>query len=485
MISTFLALIQFEYQRISRSTMRFVAICVFLFCGFYAITSGAHHVEIWKQSLVELESRDLEQRTEALGWFANGAVGPEDRDWINITQPRWADRYAAAHAAMVPEPLAALAIGLSDIRSSWAVVSATRGAQPFRTSDPSTLGNAEKLLAGNFDLVFVLAYLMPLLLLVLMFDVGSLERDLGMMRMVRTQTLSPRAWWFLRVSMPVLLVAVLVLILCLIGGVRTGAIEATFDQWLSYCGISLGYTFLWGLLFAAVLSAGTGSSTAALWMVGLWIGFCVIVPAAVRQVVSSQMPTLYASETTSVLRAERYEILLGNIENYKGPFYAARPQLSPPVKTPARAIVSDMDRLVRQAAFMSEVEGVSQNLSESEVSREAAVARFGWINPAYVYQRALCVLSGTESVSYRQHRQVILDSVKERQEALIQAQWKMKPVDKETFESLFSHGPWMGYGQAPEKGTYSQLLVLAAAAFVATGAFSRIRKSRERKTGVV
>ena len=62
MISTFLALIQFEYQRISRSTMRFVAICVFLFCGFYAITSGAHHVEIWKQSLVELESRDLEQR---------------------------------------------------------------------------------------------------------------------------------------------------------------------------------------------------------------------------------------------------------------------------------------------------------------------------------------------------------------------------------------------------------------------------------------
>lgn len=485
MISTFITLFQFEYQRISRSKMRFAAICVFLFCGFYAITSGFQHVETWKQSLAELESRDQEQRTEALAWLAAGKSGPEDRDWIDVTQPRWADRYAAAHAAMVPEPLAALAIGLSDIRSSWAVISATRGAQPFRTSDPATLGNAEKLLAGNFDLVFVFAYLMPLLLLVLMFDVGSLERDLGMMRMVRIQTLSPRSWWLLRVSFPVLLVAGLVLILCLIGGVRTGAIDTTFDQWLSFSGISLGYTLLWGLLFAAVLSVGTGSSTAALWMVGLWIGFCVLVPAAVRQVVSSQMPTLYASEMTTVLRAERYEILLGNIADYKGPFYEARPQFSPPGQVPSRNIISDMDRLIRQAAFLSEVEVVTKSLAESETSREAAVARFGWVNPAYVYQRALCVLAGTESVSYRQHRQVVLDSVEERQEALIAAQWKMEPIDRATFESLFSHGPWKSYGQPPEQGTHFHLLVLTAAALTATGLFSRVRKIRERKTGVV
>lgn len=485
MISTIWTLFHFEYQRISRSTMRFVALCVFLLCGFYAISSGVQHVEAWKQSLAELDSRDQAQRTEAIGWFEVGAVGPEDRDWIDVTQPRWADRYAAAHAAMDPEPLAALAIGLSDIRSSWAVISATRGAQPFRTSDPSTLGNAEKLLAGNFDLVFVLAYLMPLLLLVLMFDVGSLERDLGMMRMVRTQTLSPRAWWFLRVSMPVLLVAVLVLILCLIGGFRTGAIEGSFDRWISFSGISLGYTFLWGILFAAVLSAGTGSSTAALWMVGLWIGFCVIIPAAVRQIVSSQMPTLYASEMTSVLRAERYEILLGDIENYRGPFYEARPQLSPPSETPTRAIVSDMDRLIRQAAFLSEVDEVIQGLAKSEVRREAAVARFGGVNPAYVFQRALCVLAGTESVSYRQHRQVILESVEERQEALIEAQWKMEPVNQGTFETLFDHGPWRRYGQSPEQGTHFHLLSLATAALVATGVFSRVRKNRERKTGVV
>ncbi len=485
MISAFLTLFQFEYQRISRSTMRFVAICVFMFCGYYAINSGTHHVEAWTSSLKELESRDLEQRTEALAWLAAGESGPEDRDWINITQPRWADRYAAAHATMVPEPLAALAIGLSDIRSSWAVISATRGAQPFQTSDPATLGNAEKLLAGNFDLVFVFTYLMPLLLLVLMFDVGSLERDLGMMRMVRIQTRSPRFWWLLRVSFPVLFVAGLVFTLCLIGGTRTGAIDSSFDQWLSYSGVSLGYTFLWGLLFAAVLSAGIGSSTAALWMVGLWIGFCVLVPAAVRQGVSSQMPTLYASEMTTVLRAERYEILLGDIEEYRGPFYAARPQLSPPTKTPARSIASDMDRLVRQAAFFTQVEEVTQDLSENEINREAAVARFGWINPAFVFQQALCVLAGTESVNFREHRHTVLDSVRNRQEALIEAQWKMQPIDKATFESLFDHGPWEKYGQSPGKGAWLQLLTLVAASIAATGWLSRTRKIRERNTGVV
>jgi len=465
--------------------MRLASMGVFLLCGIYAISSGVHHVQEWKQTLEELASRDSSQREQALNWFEAGVRGPANRNSIDVTQPRWADRYASAHAVMEPEPLAALAIGLSDIRSSWAVVSATRGAQPFRTSDPATLGNAEKLLSGNFDLAFVLAYLMPLLLLVLMFDVGSMERDLGILRTVRTQTASPRVWWLLRVSLPILVVATLVGVLLLLGGIWTGATASSFSLWGIFSLVSLGYVLLWGILFAAVLSAGSGSSSAALWMVGLWIGFCVLVPAAVRQVVGSQFPNLYASELTTVLRAERYEILLGNVADYRTEFYSTRPQISPPTQALNRALASSVDRMIREAAFLAKVEEVSSEVFQREEARESAVARFGWINPAYLFQSTLCALSGTESANFREHRKSVLAAVRERMESLIDAQWKMKPISKDEFVSLFAHESWKKRGQPPQQRVFLQALLLAIATLSIGGFLSSGKRARERKTGLV
>ena len=484
-MKSFLSLAVFEWKRLLRSRMRAFAIVVFLLCGIYAIESGVRHLDAWKWTLEELELREKTQREQARGWFDSGQTGPGGRSAVNITQPRYADRYAVAHAVMDPEPLAALAIGLSDIRSSWASVSAMSGARPFQTSDPSTLGNAEKLLAGNFDLVFVFAYLMPLLLLVLLFDVGTLERDLGMMRLVRTQSRSARGWWLQRLALPIGGVVGLVLILCVIGGLWTGALGVSFDSWIAFTALSIGYTLLWGALFGAVLSAGTGTSAAAIWMVGLWLAFCVLVPAAVRQVVSRDYPSLYSTELTSVLRAERYEILLGDAEFYEKPFYEKRTHLNrPPAGTP-RGVASNMNRMVRQAAFLDVVDDVTVKMADIETKREKAVAQFGWVNPAYVLQRALCVLAGTESVSYRQHRQDVFDGVSSRLEELIESQWSGDPIDRAQFEGLLAYGPRKGYGLPPEGGTYVQLLVLTALGLVAGVFFGGRRKKRERETGVV
>ncbi|MEM7247729.1 MAG: hypothetical protein AAF533_20495 [Acidobacteriota bacterium] len=484
MIDILKALVRFEWMRLSRSRMRASAILVFFACGLYAIASGQHHVSTWKETLDELTQRETTQREQALAWFSAGRTGPEGRTWIDVSQARWADRYASAHAVMEPEPLAALAIGLSDIRATWATVSGMGGARPFQTADPATLGNAEKLLAGNFDLAFVFAYLLPLLLLVLLFDVGGLERDLGMMRMVRVQSVSPRSWLLLRAALPIVLVAMLALLLCVVGGLWSGAIGATFGSWSTFTLLVLGYTCLWGALFAAVLAAGTGVSAAALWMVGLWLGFCVVVPAAVRQVVGQEHPSLYASELTTAMRAERYEILLGDVAEHEPAFYQARPNL-PTSEPSSRASGSTRRRIVQQAAFLDIVGDVTQKMSSDEIARETAVARWGWVNPAYVLQRALCGLAGTESVSFRAHRDDVFTSVTSRLDALVGPTWNEQPFTLETFEGLFEHGLSQRYGLPPRAGTWSRLLVLLVIAVVAFVVLATMRGKRERQAGVI
>ena len=93
MTGALVTLARFEWMRLSRSPMRAAAVVVFLLCGLYAIASGVHHVEGWQQTLSELGEREQEQRDEALAWFGQeGRAGPEDRPYIDVSQPRWADR---------------------------------------------------------------------------------------------------------------------------------------------------------------------------------------------------------------------------------------------------------------------------------------------------------------------------------------------------------------------------------------------------------
>ncbi|MFT5080655.1 MAG: ABC-2 type transport system permease protein [Planctomycetota bacterium] len=476
-------LLHFEWLRITRSPMRAYAIIVFVLCGVYAIASGVEHVKDWEQTLEELQTRESERRDQALTWFDAGLTGPEDRTYIDVSEPRWADSYAAAYWTMKPEPLSALAIGLSDIRGSWVSISATTGSQPFETSDPGTLGNAEKLLAGNFDLVFVLAYLTPLLLLILLFDVGGLERDLGMMRLVRTQVASSGVWMIRRVALPVLVVTGLVALLCVIGGVWSGALGSSSSSWLIFAGTALGYTVLWGVLFSVVLAGGAGTSTAALWMVGLWLGICVLVPAAVRQVVSQNHPVLFATELTTTLRSERYEILLSDVAEYEQGFYQRRPELARPSAASSSDWTSGMSQFIKQAEFLKLVDEVTDSLIRDETAREAAVARFGMINPAYVFQRSLCVLAGTESDSYRAHRNDVLSAVAARLETLIEAQWNERSFDRAAFENLFVNGASKHYGSIEKRGGYLNLLGLLGGAVLMVFLVASIQRKRERKFG--
>lgn len=476
-------LLHFEWLRITRSPMRATAIIVFVLCGIYAVASGVQHVERWEQTLGELESRQTEKRAEALGWFDAGTTGPADRTYIDVSQPRWADSFAAAYWTMDPEPLSALAIGISDIRGSWASISATTGSQPFETSDPGTLGNAEKLLAGNFDLVFVLAYLTPLLLLILLFDVGGLERDLGMMRLVRTQVPSSGLWMIRRVSLPVLIVGGLVVLLCLVGGLWSGALSSSFSSWFTFSALSLGYTLLWGVLFSMVLAGGVGTSTAALWMVGLWLSICVLVPAAVRQTVSQSHPVLFATELTTTLRSERYEILLSGLEEFEEDFYKSRPGLARPSESSMNYSASAMSTFIKQAEFLKLVDEVTDSLVRDELAREAAVARFGLVNPAYVFQRSLCILAGTESDSYRAHRSDVLRAVTARLDALIDAQWAGRSIDRQGFESLFVNGASKRYGSSNTRITVISLSGLLSAGVLLVFLVARVRRQQERKFG--
>src|SRR6266508_4576303 len=128
---------------------------------------------------------------------ANGSPGPRlrSRPSNKAPNPRLpsvaASRTGPRYALAPPAPLAALAVGQSDLYPYYFKVT-SQSKQTFTANDE--IENPTNLLAGRFDLAFVIIYLYPLLILALSYNLISAEREQGTLAMLMSQPVSLRTF---------------------------------------------------------------------------------------------------------------------------------------------------------------------------------------------------------------------------------------------------------------------------------------------------
>lgn len=178
-------------------------------------------------------------------------------------------------------------------------------------------------------------------------------------------------------------------------------------------------------------------------------------------------------------------MLLADVEEHLEAFLAERPHLTAPAAEPDRGTRSSMERFVGYAAFHGVVEDALEELDADATARERAVARFGWLNPAFVFQQALCTLAGTESVTYREHRAAVLAGVTTRLEGLLEAQWSGQGLTQVDFEALLEVSSRESYGRRPAGLAYAQLALLALLGLGASWGLRRAATRRARTSGAI
>ena len=95
----------------------------------------------------------------------------------------------ARYAVMPPTPLAALAVGQSDLLPYYFKVTTDAKETVLAAAE---LENPQRLLTGRFDLAFVLIYLYPLLILALTYNLLSAEKEQGTLVLALSQPVSLR-----------------------------------------------------------------------------------------------------------------------------------------------------------------------------------------------------------------------------------------------------------------------------------------------------
>ncbi len=226
------------------------------------------------------------ERVRAGGDAAPVRLHPRELDW-GPTQPLYVAAWVPMKVVLPPAPLAALAVGDSEIRPPAYRVSLWNG-ELVPVVEPSA--NPLAVTVGRFDLVLVTVWLLPLLVIALSFDLSAAERDAGILPLVLSQPVSPRTLLAakLLVRSGVLLAAVAFAV-----GLSAPVVDwqpGVGQRLAAWLAVSLAYGATWLALATAVDSLGRPASWNALALAGAWLFSTSVAPAVVQAGVASLHP---------------------------------------------------------------------------------------------------------------------------------------------------------------------------------------------------
>ncbi len=296
-------------------------------------------------------------------------------------------------ALLPPAPLPALAVGQADLLPSHEAISLWRLEKPSEAR--AELENPSRLLAGRFDLAFVLVWLLPLFLLAAAYDLCAGDREAGTLRMVLAQGTSPWRWLATRAfarGAPVLALAVTA---TAVAGSMTED-RGVGTRIVLAISVVLAYGLFW-LAVAALVNGFARSAAAAATAVGAtWVLFVLVMPTLLNVVVESLHPSPSRAELVAEARAAAAGAEKRGNELVSS-FYRDHPELAPP------GMQADMTS--RMLAVQDEVgramEPVQQRFQEAIQSQQRVVDLWRFASPAIATHEALTELAGS---GYWRHR---------------------------------------------------------------------------------
>ncbi|HYP12393.1 MAG TPA: DUF3526 domain-containing protein [Bryobacteraceae bacterium] len=385
-----------------RSDRTLWAVAALLACTIlYGVHNGASWVSFQKATINAALADETERHNHIKQGIADANAGrTAPASWKDPRNPYAVGyRLGSRYATMPPAPLAALAVGQSDLLPYYFRVTVN--------SRDTLMGNDEienpiHLLSGRFDLAFVIIYLFPLVILALSYNLISGEKEDGTLAMTLSQPVSVRTLALGKIGLRAAFVLGLGAILSLTGALLSGVdvlavgVGPRMAAWIA---VVAAYTLFWFGLAVAVNARGYSSATNAMALSGFWLVFVLLVPSMLNVVVKNVHPVPSRVEMIQAMRRASDEVVAQR-SRVMAAFLEDHPELAPasPGDTAAQYAI-------RTVAVTEEVERRVQpvlSAFDEQVARQQELAdRYRFFSPAVLVQAALYDLAGTSVHRYK------------------------------------------------------------------------------------
>lgn len=317
--------------------------------------------------------------------------------WQDVTDVSGFSQYFLFRHSFKPHlPTSALATGVSDLLPAWQKIKLTT---PFAREASYDFRSPRALALGQFDLAFVVAYLLPIVLILGLIFPATVERDHGALRLAAAQSASPRRWLHPRLLalLTLQLTGICVALLSALALAGVPLIDAGAEV-AATLGVVVAYAAFWAALVYLVLTRWPHGWTAVGTMVALWALLVIAMPLLTNQLLMERAASAAASvvdlrrQVDRRIDAERAAIVRAAFE--------ASPELAPHVDE-----AGSIDYSTRLSFLTPAIERALESdwlSSQAQKSRASRYARLqSLLIPSLGIQSSLATLAGTDLERHR------------------------------------------------------------------------------------
>lgn len=200
------------------------------------------------------------------------------------------NRFGSPYAEKPPFSYSALAVGQGDIYPDSYLITLRDLEQVV---SKAAIQNPVQIYHGVMDLAFIIAFILPLLIIGYMYNIRSDEEEQNRMGWILSTGVSQRAFIVNRLVIRSLIFLGFFQILYLIAIVTTGFIwgwEGLLSSWtITAFQISVYFIF-WALICGIVNFTKSNSISQALTLCSVWVIFCLIIPGIIQYNVNKKHP---------------------------------------------------------------------------------------------------------------------------------------------------------------------------------------------------
>jgi ABC-2 type transport system permease protein len=365
-------------------------------CLFLAGLNGGYQLQMIQESQTTLAQKEAQRlgkeiakaRSEEATFLIEGQpltrYGKSARNPFKVAQK-------GSQAILPPGPLAGLVLGQTDLQPLATQITLTHVENLPRQEQ---LNHPLSLFLGQFDLAFVIIWLLPLFILGLSFDILASEQENGSLRMLLSQplTLQELALGKILLRAGVLTsVIILGLILVSIGQGLNLLNPIILSRWLSLLGISLIYGACWFALALWVNSRKRAAATQATILALFWLAVLFVLPASLNLGISALYP-LPSRVAFTQATAKASEKVRNASSQLLGKYFEDHPELNSSKRDEAEF---NLLQLAKEDLIGQEISPVVASFRQQLEKQRQVLERLQFLSPALATQAAFTRLSGT------------------------------------------------------------------------------------------
>ena len=417
----------YEWKHFVRSPFKIVAVLLFIVASMYGLQNGANLYEKQNTEIERISKEAENERETILSYFENNEKGPEKKPWIDVTTPYWAIGNTPTYHFKKPSPALVYTIGQTEQYGFYKAIGTS--SSPYDADMAKEIANPERIQSGTLDFSFVILFLLPLLLLVLLYTIKGQEAEQGFLQLVIVQTESKNWWILARTAFYTLLLLVILLGLLLYGAMLTNVFETVMVFWNVLLWVSI-YLIFWVIIYFLILKYGQSTVSNTLQMIGIWLLFAFIVPAAIHQWISIEKPTNLMVDIIDVKRDKTDEIYNQTNELTDEQLFKLYPNLKQTeiAKDTLRIITARRSSI--RALINIAMKDATAKVEEDNRSKNELISKTYWLNPVTYFQNKLNQLSNSHYNDYQNYRNDIQNLVDKRIEIMVSDIWNDVKVDK-------------------------------------------------------